>query len=258
MVRLERARAPGGDAAWHRATSSAAPIAPKRRLDELNHGTPASLASRAISRASSSVAASGLSMNSGLCAAITGRACSRCTRPSTLSSSTASTLESSVAMSGTISTPYLRADLLGVLLDAVDALLDILAAALVGGHHARARDVIRRVGSPFSSLVKAGTCEVSVPMMPTRRSAAGAQRRDGKECEDWFHVRHCTLGEPRRMDLTTPLTYVKGVGPARAAMLEAKGLITVEDLLGYVPFRYEDRSNMKTDRASSRRARWPR
>ena len=48
------------------------------------------------------------------------------------------------------------------------------------------------------------------------------------------------------MDLTTPLTYVKGIGPGRAAMLEAKGLTTVEDLLGYVPFRYEDRSNMKT------------
>jgi ATP-dependent DNA helicase RecG len=48
------------------------------------------------------------------------------------------------------------------------------------------------------------------------------------------------------MDLNTPLTYVKGVGPARAAMLEAKGLVTVEDLLAYVPFRYEDRSNMKT------------
>jgi ATP-dependent DNA helicase RecG len=47
------------------------------------------------------------------------------------------------------------------------------------------------------------------------------------------------------MDLATPLTYVKGIGPARAAMLEAKGLTTVEDLLGYVPFRYEDRSNMK-------------
>jgi ATP-dependent DNA helicase RecG len=29
-------------------------------------------------------------------------------------------------------------------------------------------------------------------------------------------------------------------------MLEAKGLLTVEDLLSYVPFRYEDRSNMKT------------
>jgi ATP-dependent DNA helicase RecG len=47
------------------------------------------------------------------------------------------------------------------------------------------------------------------------------------------------------MDLTTPLTYIKGVGPARAAMLEAKGLSTVEDLLAYVPFRYEDRSNVK-------------
>src|SRR5271165_4788784 len=48
------------------------------------------------------------------------------------------------------------------------------------------------------------------------------------------------------MDGNTPLTYVKGIGPARAAMLEAKGLATVEDLLAYAPFRYEDRSNMKT------------
>jgi ATP-dependent DNA helicase RecG len=50
------------------------------------------------------------------------------------------------------------------------------------------------------------------------------------------------------MELTvsTPLMYVKGVGPARAAMLEAKGLTTVEDLLAYPPFRYEDRSNMKS------------
>jgi len=47
------------------------------------------------------------------------------------------------------------------------------------------------------------------------------------------------------MDLSTPLTYVKGIGPGRAAMLESKGLTTVEDLLGHVPFRYEDRSNMK-------------
>jgi len=38
---------------------------------------------------------------------------------------------------------------------------------------------------------------------------------------------------------------VKGVGPARAAMLQARGLETVEDLLHYFPFRYEDRSNLK-------------
>src|SRR4051794_15443612 len=48
------------------------------------------------------------------------------------------------------------------------------------------------------------------------------------------------------MDLTTPLSSVKGIGPARAAMLEAKALLTVDDMLGYVPFRYEDRSNVKT------------
>ena len=48
------------------------------------------------------------------------------------------------------------------------------------------------------------------------------------------------------LDLSTPLMYVKGVGPARAAMLEAKGLTVVEDLLTYAPFRYEDRSNVKT------------
>ena len=61
-----------------------------------------------------------------------------------------------------------------------------------------------------------------------------------------YHPRQCTLKFETRMDLATPLTYVKGIGPARAALLEGKGLSTVEDLLGYVPFRYEDRSNMKT------------
>ncbi|HLG95817.1 MAG TPA: ATP-dependent DNA helicase RecG [Bryobacteraceae bacterium] len=48
------------------------------------------------------------------------------------------------------------------------------------------------------------------------------------------------------MDVSTPLQYVKGIGPARAQMLESKGLLTVEDLLAYAPFRYEDRSNVKT------------
>src|SRR5258706_2104146 len=47
------------------------------------------------------------------------------------------------------------------------------------------------------------------------------------------------------MDLSTSLKFIKGVGPGRATMFEAKGLRTVEDLLSYFPFRYEDRSNMK-------------
>src|SRR6266478_1013982 len=48
------------------------------------------------------------------------------------------------------------------------------------------------------------------------------------------------------MDLATSLKFIKGVGPGRATMFEAKGLRTVEDLLSYFPFRYEDRSNMKS------------
>jgi ATP-dependent DNA helicase RecG len=40
---------------------------------------------------------------------------------------------------------------------------------------------------------------------------------------------------------TTELMYLKGVGPHRAEMLAKRGLRTFEDLLGYLPFRYEDR-----------------
>ncbi len=47
------------------------------------------------------------------------------------------------------------------------------------------------------------------------------------------------------MDLATSLMYMKGVGPARADVLAVKGLETIEDLLHYAPFRYEDRSNLK-------------
>jgi len=48
------------------------------------------------------------------------------------------------------------------------------------------------------------------------------------------------------LELSTPLQYVKGIGPARAQMLAAKGLETVSDLLYYAPFRYEDRRNVKS------------
>ena len=45
--------------------------------------------------------------------------------------------------------------------------------------------------------------------------------------------------------LQTPLQYVKGVGPRRAADLEKAGLRTVEDLLLRFPRRYEDRSRFQ-------------
>jgi len=37
--------------------------------------------------------------------------------------------------------------------------------------------------------------------------------------------------------------YVKGIGPKLAELLAAKGLTTLDDLMHYLPFRYEDRLN---------------
>jgi ATP-dependent DNA helicase RecG len=45
------------------------------------------------------------------------------------------------------------------------------------------------------------------------------------------------------IELSTPVQYVKGVGPRIAEVLAAKGIHTVGDLLHYLPFRYEDRLN---------------
>jgi len=46
--------------------------------------------------------------------------------------------------------------------------------------------------------------------------------------------------------LATPLQFLKGVGPRKAADLKRAGLVTVEDLLYRLPFRYEDRSRMQS------------
>jgi ATP-dependent DNA helicase RecG len=43
------------------------------------------------------------------------------------------------------------------------------------------------------------------------------------------------------MDLSTEVRMIKGVGPQRAELLAQRGIYTLEDLLGYLPFRYEDR-----------------
>ena len=45
------------------------------------------------------------------------------------------------------------------------------------------------------------------------------------------------------LELNTPAQYVKGIGPRLAEVVATKGITTVEDLLYYLPFRYEDRLN---------------
>ena len=43
------------------------------------------------------------------------------------------------------------------------------------------------------------------------------------------------------VQLNSPVMYLKGVGPQRAAALAERGITTVRELLNYLPFRYEDR-----------------
>jgi ATP-dependent DNA helicase RecG len=45
------------------------------------------------------------------------------------------------------------------------------------------------------------------------------------------------------LEPSTSVQYVKGIGPRLAEVLGAKGIHTVDDLLHYLPFRYEDRVN---------------
>lgn len=45
------------------------------------------------------------------------------------------------------------------------------------------------------------------------------------------------------IEINTPIQYVKGVGPHKSRILSRLGIETVSDVLYYLPFRYEDRSN---------------
>ncbi len=48
----------------------------------------------------------------------------------------------------------------------------------------------------------------------------------------------------RKLTLTSEVQYLKGVGPARSEVLASRGIRTIEDLLYYSPFRYEDRTRL--------------
>ncbi|MFR1540420.1 MAG: ATP-dependent DNA helicase RecG [Oscillospiraceae bacterium] len=52
-----------------------------------------------------------------------------------------------------------------------------------------------------------------------------------------------TRKEREPMDLFSPVTDLRGVGPARAAALQRLGIFTLYDLLAYFPRDYEDRTN---------------
>ena len=51
--------------------------------------------------------------------------------------------------------------------------------------------------------------------------------------------------KPLRDRLSTPIQYVKGVGPKLSKILDRKGIRTVEDALYFLPRTYEDRRSLK-------------
>src|SRR5271154_646313 len=56
-----------------------------------------------------------------------------------------------------------------------------------------------------------------------------------------FRTSRFAVCEKMPQDLNTEVRMIKGVGPQRAELLAKRGIHTLEDLLTYLPFRYEDR-----------------
>lgn len=54
-----------------------------------------------------------------------------------------------------------------------------------------------------------------------------------------------TASESSGVRLDTPVQYCKGIGPKRAELMGKLGIATVEDALFTLPWRYEDRGNLK-------------
>src|SRR3984893_12639651 len=82
--------------------------------------------------------------------------------------------------------------------------------------------------------------EVFCPYGATSRSTWEQHHNHRSQSERFFIVPTQTL--------TTDVRMIKGVGPQRAELLSKRGIHTLEDLLTYLPFRYEDRihfSNVK-------------
>lgn len=72
-----------------------------------------------------------------------------------------------------------------------------------------------------------------LPATPAHGTDAGGEAPSVKET-----LRRLSL-------LKTPLESVKGVGPKMAERFAKKGLVTVEDILYFLPLRYEDRSSIR-------------
>ena len=87
---------------------------------------------------------------------------------------------------------------------------------------------------------------MTIPCPNDGYSALSRRQAKSREGPTTGQVRNATsalIYHRTVLELSTNVQYVKGIGPRIGEMLLEKGITTVEDLLYYLPFRYEDRLN---------------
>lgn len=88
-------------------------------------------------------------------------------------------------------------------------------------------------------MLRAGREEQYARFLPPEKCLYSRQRHD-----DSVNRRPPIHPAPSRNWTDSPLQYVKGIGPKRAAALELAGFHSIRDLLYYFPFDYLDRSRI--------------
>ncbi|MBI5830735.1 MAG: ATP-dependent DNA helicase RecG, partial [Armatimonadetes bacterium] len=94
--------------------------------------------------------------------------------------------------------------------------------------------LLREVKRRLDALLAESQADEPLRLEPLRLDERPAPRHDAPRAE--------TPREPRPEDLASEVQWVKGIGPARAAVLGRLGIETIEDLLFHFPRRHEDRS----------------
>ncbi|MBE9527954.1 MAG: ATP-dependent DNA helicase RecG [Proteobacteria bacterium] len=96
-----------------------------------------------------------------------------------------------------------------------------------------------RVEEALALLAPLGTPSSATAQTPEAASPKQSEKTPKRSTEQPLTVKS------RVEELRRPVQFVKGVGPRLAAVLNKKGIFTVEDLLYFIPIRYEDRSRLR-------------